>query len=73
MPPIKSRSSWHTGVDTTISAGVAMGIRQNRFPLAGSRLVTDAIVQTMSCRVPPTLVMSGELYPAPSPSALQIS
>src|SRR5262249_17266148 len=72
-PPISSRFLCATGVDTVYSLLVGSRCRHHSLPVAGSRLVTDSCVQTMSCFLPPALMTIGELNVSDSSSAFQTS
>src|SRR5262245_12106580 len=74
MRPLSSKRLFeNTGVATAALFADANPSRQNDFPVTGSRLLIDCIVQTMSCRRPPALMTIGEDWPAVSLRLLQIS
>jgi len=61
MPPTNRRSVAATGDDTTLSAGIAIGVRQYNAPDAGLRLAMDSGVRTIDCRALPAMTTIGEL------------
>src|SRR2546430_17489171 len=65
-----------TGIDAAGKPGLppeAVGSRQYTAPFVGFNDVTDSRIQTISWRVPPAEIITGELHVADSLSARQTS
>src|SRR6266849_4564152 len=64
---------WKTGVATESLLLVTIGSRQSVCPSAGSRDARELSLQTINCRLPPAVMMMGELLETGSSSAFQTS
>src|SRR5438093_11649607 len=72
-PLTSNRLFENTGVATAELFPAEKPSRQNNCPVAGSRLLTDCVVQTINGRRAPALMLIGEAWPATSLRFLQIS
>src|SRR3954447_18688950 len=75
-PLMSNRSPCRTGVETAEKPGLppeTVGSRQYTAPLVGFKELTDSRIQTMSWRLPPAEMITGELQVADSLNARQTS